>query len=111
MANYIEYSSALLASDYVVTTSRYINSDVVSYGSQKKITFAMYKRPQIPESPEDRDVTTNAGYEYRPDLVSYKAYGIPDYWYLILQANNINDVYGFKNGLTVRIPSVIAQNI
>jgi len=111
MANSIEYSTTLLASDYVVTTSRYINSPVVYYGSQKKITFSIYQRKPIPVTPDDRYVTINAGYEYRPDLVSYKAYGIPDYWYLILQANNINDVYGFKNGLTVRIPSVIAQTL
>jgi hypothetical protein len=107
MANVIEYSTSLLPNDYVVTTSRYINSQVLFYGSQKKITFNIYQRRTIPVSADDRYVYINAGYEYRPDLVSYKAYGIPDYWWLILQANNINDVFYFKNGITVRIPSIL----
>jgi hypothetical protein len=104
MANSFVYSDSLIAADYVVTTSRYNSSSVGFYGPQAKITFNIYQRKEITQSVDDRFMQITPGYEYRPDLVSQKAYGMPDYWWLILQANNINDVYQFTTGKTIRIP-------
>lgn len=104
MANYIEYASNLVPDLYVVPTSRYLNSRVVYYGSQKKMTFNTYKRQEIPESEDDKYMLITAGYEYRPDLVSQKVYFTPDYWWRIMEANNIKDILDFKSGITVRIP-------
>lgn len=104
MANYIEYSTLVVPEIYVVPTSRYLSSSVVYYGDEKKISFSMYKRADIPVSPDDKYMLITAGYEYRPDLVSQKAYSTPDYWWRIMEANKIYDVLDFKAGLTVRIP-------
>jgi len=43
MANKIEYSN-VLASKFVVQTSRYIDSKVLYYGDDKITTFETYKR-------------------------------------------------------------------
>jgi hypothetical protein len=105
MANQFETSNKLVSQDYVTATSRYIFSDVGFYGPQKKITFAIYQRLIYTESPEDKYIAITAGLEYRPDLVSNFVYGTVDYWWVLLQANNIADVFDFKTGLTIRIPS------
>jgi len=104
MANYIEYASNLVPDLYVVPTSRYVNSRVVYYGNQKKMTFDTYKKSQISDNQDDKYMLITAGYEYRPDLVSQKAYFTPDYWWRIMEANNIIDILDFKQGITVRIP-------
>jgi hypothetical protein len=104
MANYIEYATNLVSELYVVPTSRYVNSLVVYYGNQKKMTFDTYKKTQIEENQDDKYMLITAGYEYRPDLVSQKVYYTPDYWWRIMEANNIIDVLDFKQGITIRIP-------
>lgn len=104
MANYIEYAENLVPQLYVVPTSRYLDSRVIFYGDQRKITFNTYKSITIPENEQDRYMLVTAAYEYRPDLVSQKAYSTPDYWWKIMIANNIKDIIDFKSGITVRIP-------
>lgn len=109
MANLFTYADSLIPTDYVVTTSRYVNSDVGFYGPQNKITFNIYQRREFTVSADDRYILITPGYEYRPDLVSQKAYGLPDYWWILLQANKINDVYQFTTGKTIRIPADITS--
>jgi hypothetical protein len=43
-------------------------------------------------------------YEYRPDLLSYDFYGTTDFWWKIMEMNNIIDIFDFKSGLTIRLP-------
>jgi hypothetical protein len=104
MANYIEYAKNLVPDLYVVPTSRYLNSKVIYYGNQKKMTFNTYKRQDFTESQDDKFMLVTAGYEYRPDLVSQKVYFTPDYWWRIMEANNISDILDFRSGITVRLP-------
>ena len=48
-----------------------------------------------------------AGYEGRPDLISYQAYGIVDYWWVICAANNIIDPFEqLIAGKQLRIPII-----
>jgi len=43
----------------------------------------------------------------RPDRVSQEAYGIMDYWWIILKFNNVSDVfYEFQEGDIIQIPDV-----
>lgn len=43
----------------------------------------------------------------RLDLVSYAAYGIPDYWWLIAQVNDIMDPFSdMYTGQVLKIPSL-----
>ena len=46
----------------------------------------------------------NSSTEYRPDIVSYVAYGLPELWWYVMEANGIKDIYDFKSGITLRIP-------
>ena len=106
-SNFIESVDFLSAGDFVIQTSRYINSDVIHYGDEKKLTFKIYKRTEVPFSTNDRFIFLEKRFEYRPDIVSNIAFGFPDFWWRILQANGINDIFDFKAGLTIRVPNNI----
>lgn len=105
MANTIDYDTRLKSGSYVNFTSRYRTSTVVFYGDDRKTTFTTYKRSSIPESETDTFLTVTSAIEYRPDIVSYKAYGTPDYWWRILEFNGIYDISDFRAGRNIRIPS------
>lgn len=96
------------ADRFVIFTSRYNESDVVYYtfGDQKRITFETYKRTtNYTPGPTDTYTVITAGQEYRPDMLSSQVYGVPDYWWKILEANNIKDIYEFKAGKNIRLPA------
>jgi len=105
MANTVDYNTKLTAASYVPFTSRYRTSSVIFYGDDRKITFSTYKRTPIEASETDTFLTVTKPFEFRPDLVSYRVYGTADYWWKILQFNQINDIFGFKAGLNIRIPT------
>jgi hypothetical protein len=42
--------------------------------------------------------------EFRPDKVSQDMYGIPDFWWKIMEVNKIKDVFDFRAGLSIRLP-------
>jgi len=90
-------------------TSRYIESNVILYGDDKKLTFSTYKRENYTPAPEDKVAVIPPGMQYRPDLVSQKAYGVPDFWWRILEANKIMDIFDFKTGRTITIPNAVFQ--
>lgn len=90
---------------FVTVTSRYYNSDVLVYGNNKILTFETYKRNDIETSAGDRYAVVPPGEEYRPDLTSFRAYGTVDYWWLILEANKIKDIFDYKANINIRIPS------
>jgi len=50
-------------------------------------------------------LTITKAFEFRPDLVSYKVYSTPDYWWKILEFNGMMDIFDFKNGRNIRLPS------
>jgi len=50
-------------------------------------------------------LTITKAFEYRPDLVSYKVYSTPDYWWKILEFNNMLDIFEFHTGRNIRLPS------
>jgi len=106
MSNYTE-STEIDAKRFVPVTSRYSDYPVIYYTENKLITFTIYKKKTIPLSSDDRYYVITAGTEYRPDLVSQKSYGTTDFWWKIMEANNIKDVFDFKSGLNIRIPNSI----
>jgi hypothetical protein len=93
------------AKSFVVSTSRYINSKVLLYSDKKFTTFETYKRKPVAESPDDRYSVITAGEEFRPDKTSLRAYNTPDFWWRIMEANNISDIFNYKSGLNIRIPA------
>ena len=106
MANYIEYTT-LNPRRFVTATSRYLNSKVVYYTERKLLTFTTYKKHNFPPTNNDQFMVITKGVEYRPDLVSQRVYNAPDFWWHILEANNMKDIYEFKAGVNIRIPNAI----
>jgi hypothetical protein len=39
--------------------------------------------------------------------VSLETYGVVDYWWKILEANNMKDIFDFKSGVNIRLPGSI----
>lgn len=104
MANKVEVSK-ILAKKFVPTGSRYFDSTVLYYGEDKYITFPIYRKQIIPKTSRDRYTVINKSTEYRPDLVSTDFYGTSIFWWKIMEANNIKDVFDFKAGLSLYIPA------
>jgi len=107
MAVFIEQIDRSSAADFVTQASRYINSDVIRWGEKKLLTFKILKREEVPTSPNDQFTVITSGQEFRPDIVSIAAFSLPDFWWRILQANNMSDIFEFKAGKTIRIPNNI----
>lgn len=103
MANKIEYTN-IRATEFVTRLSRYSDSRVVYYSDNRLMTFETYKRKNQPKSPRDQVTVITPGMEYRPDLMSFDKYGIPDFWWKILEANKMKDIIEFKAGKTIVLP-------
>lgn len=106
MANKIEYSD-IDPGEFVTRLSRYHGSRVVYYSDEKIITFETYKRKKHSPSPNDQVTVITPGMEYRPDLLSFEKYGIPDFWWKIMEANDLKDVTEFRAGKTIVLPENI----
>lgn len=107
MANFIEPTTGISNLTYVDTNSRYISADLIYYNSEKRkyLTFETYKRPLRQSSPNDRFYVIDGGVAYRPDVVAKKIYGTEEFWWVIMQANNMFDIMDFSAGKTILIPS------
>jgi hypothetical protein len=94
---------------YVADTSRYNNdkTKVIRYSENGYLTFSTYKGWNRSLSRQDRFTVIGPGFEYRPDLVSFHEYGLPDFWWRIMEINGIKDIYDFKAGTNIRLPSMI----
>lgn len=103
MANSIT-PSPLLASTFVDVTSRYASSKVIYYGDDHLVTFETYKRASPVFSKNDKFYLITQATQYRPDLVSQLAYGVPSFWWRIMEANSMKDISDFSLGTTIRIP-------
>lgn len=106
MANYIE-NSGINPRRFVNVTSRYAESTVLYWSERKVLTFGTYKKQSFKPSEKDKFTAITKRYEFRPDLLSFDAYGTPDFWWKILEANNISDIYNFTAGLNIRLPDSI----
>jgi hypothetical protein len=89
----------------VSVASRYSRSKVIYYGPDNKLTYTTYKRDTYPVNQDDRYMVISKTREYRPDLVAYEQYGITSFWWKILEANGMKDIYDFQAGKNIRLPS------
>lgn len=96
--------SNINAQQLVAGTSRYVNSEAIYWGDIPVITFTTYKKKEVPIQNNDQITTIRAGEEYRPDTTSKRFYGTPDFWWRILEANNMFDIFEYKSGVSIRIP-------
>ena len=106
MPNLIENTN-INSNKFVVTTSRYADKNLIYYTEKKILTYPLYKKQNISNSTKDKFALITKKYEFRPDLVSFEFYGTTDFWWKIMEANNIKDILDFKIGLSVKLPSTI----
>lgn len=109
MSNSIQHTN-INVSNFVDTTSRYLSSKVIYYnfpGNRKVLTLNTYKRTPQSISTEDRFTIVTASTQYRPDIISNSVYGVPHYWWKIMEFNNIHDIMDFKLGITIRLPTFL----
>lgn len=106
MPNYIETTDTN-PRRFVPVTSRYAESRVIYYTERKILTYSTYRKGEYAPKENDRFMVVEKYHEYRPDKVSFAAYGTSDFWWKIMEANNLKDVYDFKAGLNVRLPDVL----
>lgn len=98
--------TTIRAETMVTGSSRYATRNVIYYGEQKFITFDTYIRTKYEPNGKEKIMVINKGVEYRPDLVSFDFYGNVAYWWKIMEANSISDVYDFKAGRTILLPDL-----
>ena len=106
MANKIIETEITPTDALVDSLSRYANSTVLYYGDNGLMTFSTYKRQVTDSDPtQDQYTVISPSHEYRPDKLAYQVYGAPDLWWKIMEANGISDIWNFKAGLNIRLPS------
>lgn len=103
MANKIEFTDTN-PRNFVNNLSRYAESKVIYYSDENIITFETYKRKKFKSSPRDQVTVITPGMEYRPDLMSFDKYGMVDFWWKIMEANQMKDIMEFKAGRTIVLP-------
>lgn len=106
MANFTTVTN-ISPTTFVPISSRYAKGTVVYYTENNLITFQIYKKQNIALTKNDKFAVVTTGTEYRPDLVSKAAYGTVDFWWKIMEANGIKDIFDFKAGLNIRIPDTL----
>lgn len=99
--------SRTLPKELVSGLSRYLGSKVIFYGEQRLTTFDLYNRGDgYIRNGNEKIMVITKGVEYRPDLVAYDFYGETDFWWVILEVNKIYDIWDFKAGKTIFLPSL-----
>lgn len=91
----------------ITSTSRYMKQNVIYYGEDRLLTFDIYLRSKYTRTGNEKIMLVSKGVEYRPDLVSYQVYGVPDMWWRIMEANGMKDIMEFAAGKTIILPSEI----
>lgn len=86
--------------------SRYTGGIVTKNRAEED--FLILRRPlNLSQDDGDIFIEVTQDLEKRPDLVSYKAYGIPDLWWVIYEFNGIRDpLFELTIGQVLRIPDI-----
>ena len=74
---------------------------------QNKLNLELFVPRPITAEGDDDEVTLNATYAYRPDLLAFDLYGTPRLWWVFAQRNPdvIEDpIYDFAAGVTIKVP-------
>jgi hypothetical protein len=90
--------------------NRYTNGIVTFTRNNQKF---LVLRKSLDLEPDNSDVlvTITQDLARRPDLISFKAYGSPDYWWVIYEYNGIRDpVFDLKTGQIIKIPTMDRVN-
>ena len=88
--------------------SRYQQTPVIQNSTTGFSTLQIYRQQPDSYSIEDNSRMYEVGpaSAFRPDRISAEAYGSVEYWWMILEANNISGIDELKPGLTLRVPNL-----
>lgn len=90
--------------------NRYTNGTITFTRDNQKF-LVLSKNIQLPLANTDTYVTLTTDLARRPDLISFKAYGTPTLWWVIMQYNGIRDpFFELKAGKVIRIPTMERVN-
>lgn len=86
--------------------SRYTNG--LSSKTRAGDNFLLLKKPlNLTSDPNDTLVAVKQEDILRPDIISNKAYGVPNLWWVILEYNNISDpLFELQPGQILKIPEI-----
>jgi hypothetical protein len=87
---------------YTLPSSRYAMTPVVIY--EGKATYPVYRKKKVTFTPTDRHYEITKETEYRPDKVSHRFYGTPDYWWKVMEMNGMKDILEFRAGKNIILP-------
>jgi alpha-L-fucosidase len=85
------------------STSAYFNTSYSQY-----FLDVMTNRP-IPKESDDREMTINLTYQYRPDLLAFDLYGTPELWWVFYQRNPntlTKPPLDFVSGTRIYLPKI-----
>jgi hypothetical protein len=85
--------------------SRYKNGIYTLNRSNKKMLI-LRGRLDLSEDENDKFYRVDDQIKDRLDILSYKYYKTPDLWWVIAEANDINDPFSLEVGDLLRIPSL-----
>ena len=89
--------------------SRYKNLRTIKDNENGRIHHESWNQQAIPISNSDDDYyTVTNETEGRLDIIAYKYYGSPRYWWIISLANYIIDPFDVPVGTTLRIPPLLS---
>ena len=88
------------------SNSRYLKQNIIYWGENRLIAFDTYLRNDYILTGNEKVLLITKGIEYRPDLISFEVYGVPNFWWRILEANGMKDIFEFKAGKTIFIPNL-----
>lgn len=90
--------------------NRYTNG-ILTFTRNNQKFLVLRKALQLPQDNTDVLVTITQDLVRRPDLISYKAYGNSDFWWVIFEYNGIRDpVFDLRMGQIIRIPTIDRVN-
>lgn len=82
---------------------RYVQGGTVDVNGNR---LGWWERKVFSKSPTDVTYTITAKYAHRPDLLAFDLYGRSTLQWIIMQYNNVSDLYeDFKVGDTIVLPT------
>lgn len=86
--------------------TRYTNGET-SINREAKQFLVLRSPLNLTPAAGDLFITITQDLLVRPDLISFKAYGIPDLWWAIYEYNGIRDpLFDLQIGQTLAIPNI-----
>jgi len=83
--------------------SRYVQGGLTDVFPNR---LGWWERRTFASHPTDKEFVIPAEYHQRPDKLAYDIYGRTDYYFFLLQRNNIIDIFDeFVTGKTIFLPT------